>query len=87
MKIKFINDWLDENIFMLVNTEGIEQLENQIWGFIKSRIRNKDFRNLNQPQYLDNIYTNWLNNKSYVFIYEELASLNIRMGHSLKQGN
>jgi POLQ-like helicase len=81
---KEINDWLDENIYLLVNMESIEQLENKIWYFIKSRIRNKNFRNFNQPQYLDNICTNWLNNKSYVFIYEELASLNIRMGNTPK---
>lgn len=81
---KIINDWLDENIYALVNTESIELLENKIWNFLKSRIRNKNFRNFNQPQYLDNIYTNWLNNKSYAFIYEELASLNIRMGSTPK---
>ncbi len=62
---KVINDWLDENIDELISTNNIEELENKIWIFLKSRIRNKSFRNMNSPEYLDDIYNNWINNKSY----------------------
>lgn len=81
---KVINNWLDENISELINIDDIVQLENQVWNFLKSRIRNKSFRNFNKPQYLDNIYTNWINNQSYAFIYSELANLNIRMGNTTR---
>lgn len=77
---KVIIDWLDENINALISTNDIEQLETRIWNFLKSRIKNKNFRNMNMPQYLDDIYNNWINNKSYGFIFNELANLNIRMG-------
>ncbi len=81
---KVINDWLDENIDELISTNNIEELENKIWIFLKSRIRNKSFRNMNSPEYLDDIYNNWINNKSYSFIFNELASLNIRMGNTTR---
>jgi len=50
------------------------------WGSIKLRIKNKSFKNFNKPQYLDYIYNNWINNKSYSFIYNGLAGLDIKMG-------
>lgn len=81
---KVINDWLDENIDELIYTNNIEELENKIWRFLKSRIRNKSFRDMNSPEYLDDIYNNWINNKSYSFIFNELATLNIRMGSSTR---
>lgn len=81
---KVINDWLDENINDLVNTSNIEELENKIWKFLKLRIKNKSFRNMNKPEYLDSIYNKWINNKSYGFIFNELSNLNIRMGSSTK---
>ena len=77
---KVINDWLDENITDLIHTDNIEELESKIWRFLKSRIRNKSFRNINMPQYLDVIYANWINNQSYSFIFNKLTNLNIRMG-------
>ena len=81
---KAINDWLDDNIIELINTDNLEQLEDRIWYFLKSKIRNKSFRNFNKPQYLNNIYNNWLNNKSYDFIYAELADLDIKMGNTAR---
>lgn len=81
---KAINDWLDENIIELINTANLEQLEDRVWCFLKSKIRNKSFKNFNKPQYLDNIYNNWLNNKSYAFIYAELADLDIKMGNTAR---
>lgn len=81
---KVINDWLDENIIELINTANLEQLEDRVWCFLKSKIRNKNFKNFNKPQYLDNIYNNWLNNKSYAFIYAELADLDIKMGNTAR---
>ena len=83
-KNKAINDWLDDNIIELINTDNLEQLEDRIWYFLKSKIRNKSFRNFNKPQYLNNIYNNWLNNKSYDFIYAELADLDIKMGNTAR---
>lgn len=81
---KAINDWLDEDIIELINTANLEQLEDRVWCFLKSKIRNKSFKNFNKPQYLDNIYNNWLNNKSYAFIYAELADLDIKMGNTAR---
>lgn len=81
---KAINDWLDDNIIELINTDNLEQLEDRIWYFLKSKIRNKSFRNFNKPQYLNNIYNNWLNNKSYAFIYAKLADLDIKMGNTAR---
>ena len=81
---KAINDWLDEDIIELINTANLEQLEDRVWCFLKSKIRNKSFRNFNKPQYLDNIYNNWLNNKSYAVIYAALADLDIKMGNTAR---
>ena len=67
-----------------INTANLEQLEDRVWYFLKSKIRNKSFKNFNKPQYLDNIYNNWLNNKSYAFIYAELADLDIKMGNTAR---
>ena len=36
----------------------------------------------NQPQYIDEIFNNWVSNSSYSSIFSELESYNIRMGNT-----
>jgi len=79
-----INEWLNENINILINTENVEQLESIIWNFLKSRIKNKSFTSINKPHFLNTIYSDWINNKSYGFIFDKLADSNIRMGNTTR---
>lgn len=79
---KVINNWLEINISNLISYSNINELELFIWQFIKTRIKNKSFTSFNQPQYIDDIFNNWISNLSYFTIFSELESYNIRMGNT-----
>ncbi len=79
---KIINNWLEVNINNLISYQNINELELFVWQFIKTRITNKSFMSFNQPQYIDEIFNNWVSNSSYSSIFSELESYNIRMGNT-----
>ncbi|WP_182812691.1 DEAD/DEAH box helicase [Bacillus sp. ME78] len=80
-----IENWVIENIHVLIACENIESLLKVVWPVISENIQNKIFNKCNKPEVLINIAEQWIQGVTFGDLYNYIADNDMRLVSKVQQ--